>query len=104
MLYRANERSFCPLLQHQKYLTNTGQLAVRFNSGRTQPLRTSLQNAGAITSGGKTRKDKRPETDMNIPAEEATHHSEAFDQLCEGVLEHKVIKRMNGTPAILGRG
>jgi hypothetical protein len=66
-------------------------------------LRTSLQNAGAITSGGKTKKDKRPETDMNIPAEEATHHSEAFDQLCEGVLERKVIKHFNNTPAILGR-
>lgn len=87
----------------KKYLTNTSTLAVRFNAERTQPLRVSLQNAGAITSGGKTRKDKRPETDMNIPAEEATHHSEAFDQLCEGVLERKVIKCANGTPAILGR-
>ena len=86
----------------KKHLTNTGRLAIRFNSERTLPLRTSLQNAGAITSAGKTKKDKRPETDNSTPAEDATHHSEAFDQLCEGVIERKAIKSISGTPAVLG--
>ncbi|MBV9989391.1 MAG: hypothetical protein JO301_17055 [Chitinophagaceae bacterium] len=76
----------------QSWLTNRGLMAVMVNRHRADAVINSINRTGAITSAGKTKKDKKPETDMKIPARNAPHHSEAFDQLLCAVLERKMIK------------
>jgi hypothetical protein len=68
-----------------------GDHALRFNYNRTPDLRKSLQLAGAVSSGGKTKKDKSKEKNLAIPATETTDYSEAFDQLVWGMLELKMV-------------
>lgn len=75
------------------YLINRGPLAVMVNKNRAWPLINSINRCGAITSSGKTRKDKRPETNLKVPAENAPHHTEAWDQTLCAVLERKMIRQ-----------
>lgn len=83
------------------WLDGKGIMPVRVNKYRADPLINSINRTGAITSGGKTKKDKRPETDMKIPAENAPHHTEAWDQLLCAVLEKQLIKPMANRGAIM---
>lgn len=62
------------------------------NSLRSGYLQKSLDQAGAIISGGETKKDKRTERDLNFPAEESTHYTEAFDHILWAVLIDKLIR------------
>ena len=71
------------------------------NKYRADPLINSINRTGAITSSGKTKKNKKSETDMKIPAENAPHHTEAWDQVLCAVLEKKVIKPMGGRGALM---
>lgn len=58
-------------------------LAIMLNKNTTTYLQKSINQAGAVTSysGNRsvTKKDKKTERDLNFPARESTHHSEAWD-------------------------
>lgn len=66
---------------------NEGDMAMRFNEAEAPFLLKSRQQAGAITAGKKTKKDKSKEKNLNYPAEEQTDYSEAADTLIWGVLK-----------------
>lgn len=83
------------------WLTHRGSMQIMVNKYRAEALINSIDRTGAITSGGKTRKDKRSETNLKIPAENAPHHTEAMDQLLCAVLERKMIKLQTNRGAIL---
>ena len=75
----------------KKILSNTADMAVRINRNTCSPLITSLENAGAVISMGKTKKDKSQEKNLSLPAEEQTDYSDAFDQLIWAVLQMQLI-------------
>lgn len=68
-----------------------GEYAIRFNYMRTEFLRTAIQLAGAVSSGGITKKDKSKEKNLSVPATETTDYTEAMDQLLWGLLELKLV-------------
>jgi hypothetical protein len=59
---------------------------IRFFKTRTEPLIRSMELAGVKQGTNGFEKDKAPERNKKIPAEEATHLSEAFDTLIHGAL------------------
>lgn len=59
----------------------------------------SLQQAEAVQSKNGFGKNKKPEQDPNVPADEATHHSEALDTLIWGLLESGLKYANNFSPA-----
>jgi len=75
----------------KKQMANHGDMAIRINEFRCQPLITSMENAAAKMSMGKTKKDKSQEKNLTLPAEEQTDYSDAFDQLVLAVLQMKLI-------------
>jgi hypothetical protein len=81
----------------QKYETimdlmnRTEEDSICINEQRCEYMIKSIQQAGAITSGGKTKKDKSKEKDLSYPAEETTDYSDAFDTLIWGTLHLKVV-------------
>lgn len=68
-----------------------GEHAIRFNYMRTENLRKAIQLAGAVSSGGITKKDKSKEKNLSVPATETTDYTEAMDQLLWGLLELKLV-------------
>lgn len=85
----------------KEWLSNKGSMPIKVNKYRGAPLINSINLCGAITSSGKTRKDKRPETNLKIPAENAPHHTEAFDILLCGVIEKGLIRPQRTTGGML---
>lgn len=59
---------------------------IRFFKTRTEQLIRSMELAGVKQGQNGFEKDKAPERNKKIPAEEATHFSEAFDTLIHGAL------------------
>lgn len=84
-------------------LQTDGAQSVMINRDTTKYLVKSLNGAGTLTgSGGRTQKDKRAEKNLNIPAEEGTDYSDAFDQLIwAGVKLDVLYVEMAGTGAVL---
>lgn len=72
-----------------KLLTEDGNYSRKFRTNRENCNKCilSIQQAGAEAKGKGYGKNKKPEHDPNVPADEATHHSEALDLLVWGVLE-----------------
>jgi hypothetical protein len=75
----------------KRMLVKEGENAVKFNYKRTTHLRKAIQLAGAISSGGKTKKDKSKEKNLSVPATDTTDYTEAFDQLLWAGLELRMI-------------
>jgi hypothetical protein len=68
---------------------------IRINRRRCKYLLISVTNAGAVTSGNETKKDKSGEKDKRLDQRETTHFSDAFDMTNEAVHKQKLI-----TPAV----
>lgn len=68
-------------------MTNDEEDAICINEVRCADMCKSIQQAGAITSSGQTKKDKSKEKDLAFPAEETTDYSDAFDTLLWGTLQ-----------------
>jgi hypothetical protein len=71
-----------PMLR--KWYAHNGDMAVRVNT-RCEKLINSIEQSPAIIVSGKTQKDKATEKDLNFPADESTHGSDALDTLLWGV-------------------
>ncbi len=76
------------------HMANRADFAIRINKGENFNLLKSLQNAAAILSAGKTKKDKRQEKNLSVPVEESTDYSDAFDQLVWAALELQLVKQV----------
>ncbi|MEX6689309.1 hypothetical protein QTN47_17500 [Danxiaibacter flavus] len=76
----------------KKVLAQTGEESVMFNDLRAATLLTAMHQAGAITSGGVTKKDKSKEKNLNYPAEEQTDYTEALDMLLWGHLHFNELR------------
>lgn len=63
---------------------------IMFNDIRAYYLLESMRNAGAITTGGITKKDKSKEKTAKNPVEQ-TDYSDAFDTLAIGVVEMNLV-------------
>jgi hypothetical protein len=74
----------------KNYMARTDEGSLRINQSRCEFLLLSMQQAGAITVNGKTKKDKSKEKKDNYPPEEATDYSEAFDMLLIAWLKKKL--------------
>jgi hypothetical protein len=61
-----------------------------------------MQLAGLIKIGKLHQKDKRPENNRLIPAEDTTHGSDAVDTLIVGINKHKVGYAMQSSSLIMG--
>jgi FtsZ-binding cell division protein ZapB len=83
----------------KKWLINTTEYAVRVNEVTCADLIKSVEQSPAIMERGVTKKDKKTEKDLNFPAEESTHGSDAFDQLLWGLFEFD-IKNFNPMPGV----
>lgn len=87
----------------KKYLSGTAKFRCYFNEQYAAPTIKSMEKATAITSSGKTKKDKRDESNPNIPAETTTHHSEAWDKLAHMAFEFTNQLNFSGSSvAVLG--
>ncbi|MHB8209102.1 hypothetical protein [Mucilaginibacter sp.] len=81
---------------------------VRFNRNNCKQLIIAMQLAGAIQVKDKrsdktvTNKDKRPERNTNVPAQEATHLTDAMDTLYVGRFQHRLGYTMSTTEAYFG--
>ncbi|MEP7319713.1 MAG: hypothetical protein ABI921_13255 [Panacibacter sp.] len=64
-----------------------GDMGVMFNEVEAEFLIKSMQQAGAISVSGMTKKDKSKEKNLKYPAEEQTDYSEAWDQLVWGFMK-----------------
>lgn len=64
----------------RKWCAHSGDMAVRVNT-KCEKLILSIDQSPAKMVNGKTEKDKATEKDLNFPAEESTHASDAFDTL-----------------------
>lgn len=85
----------------KKYFNADGRLRPMINRHRTLWLQKSVNQAGAITVGSETKKDKRSERDLSFPAAESTHFSEAYDHTVEAVCGRK---RIGAETAVSGDG
>lgn len=63
---------------------------VRFNRTNCAQLIVAIQCAGALQGRLGTEKDKRPEKRADVPAEEATHLTDAMDTLYIGRFQHRL--------------
>jgi hypothetical protein len=72
-------------------MVNQADMAIRINQIRCQPLITSIENAAAKSSMGKTHKDKSQEKNLKLPAEEQTDYSDAFDTPIWAILQMKLL-------------
>jgi hypothetical protein len=75
----------------KKFMVNQADMAIRINQIRCQPLITSIENAAAKSSMGKTHKDKSQEKNLKLPAEEQTDYSDAFDTPIWAILQMKLL-------------
>lgn len=75
----------------KEFLNNQGDMGVMINELTCPALIKSIEQSPAIISGYKTKKDKRTEADLNFPAEESTHFSDAFDQVLWATIELNII-------------
>jgi hypothetical protein len=69
----------------REWLAHNGDMAVRVNEATCPVLISSIEQSPAIMVSGETKKDKKTEKDLNFPANESTHGSDAFDTLLWGV-------------------
>jgi hypothetical protein len=69
------------------WLLNNADYAVRLNAVKCDVLIKSIEQSPAKIVSGVTKKDKDTEKDLNFPAEESTHGSDAFDMLLIGLFE-----------------
>jgi hypothetical protein len=79
--------------RYEKFIdafANNADVAIMMNETECEYLIKSIQQAGAMTVGKKTKKDKSKEKNLNYPAEEQTDYSEALDQLLWGTLIMKM--------------
>lgn len=79
----------------KQMMVKEGDNSIRFNYGRTSYLRKAVQLAGAISSSGKTKKDKSKEKNLSVPATDTTDYTEALDQLLWAAVELKMIPQVN---------
>lgn len=63
---------------------------VRYNRNNCAQLIVAMQLAGALEGKEGTQKDKRPEAKLKVPAEEATHFTDAMDTLYVGRFQTKI--------------
>lgn len=63
---------------------------VRFNRNNCAQLIIACQCAGALQGSKGTEKDKRPEKRLDVPAEEATHLTDAMDTLYIGRFQNRL--------------
>lgn len=68
----------------RKWLINAADGAVKVNTVTCPMLISSIEQSPAKIITGKTQKDKQTEKDLNFPAQESTHGSDAFDTLLWG--------------------
>lgn len=78
--------------QFKKLMSNNADMAIRINRITAAPLITSMENAAAVMSMGKTKKDKSQEKNLRLDPIAQTDYSDAFDQLLWAVLELKLVK------------
>jgi hypothetical protein len=71
-------------------LLNQCEYAIRINEIKCDVLIKSIEQSPATIVNGVTKKDKKTEKDLNFPAEESTHGSDAFDQLLWGLFEFNI--------------
>lgn len=69
---------------------------IMFNDIRAHHVLVSIQNAGAITTGGITKKDKSKEKTAKNPIEQ-TDYSDAYDMLTMAVVEMKLVSSYQGS-------
>lgn len=79
-------RMYGHLFSNDGYYNKT----IRFNRENCRYLITSILKAEAEQRKDGFGKDKRPEKDSKVPAEEATHYSDALDMLVFGLLESRL--------------
>jgi hypothetical protein len=72
------------------WLQNNADNAVRINQVKCDVLIKSIEQSPAKMVNGATKKDKDTEKDLNFPAEESTHGSDAFDMLLIGFFEYGI--------------
>lgn len=70
-------------------------LQIMINGERNQYLLNALYKAKTKTSSGKTEKDKDDEKNLNIPAEETTDYTDAFDTLPWATLVMKLVRSVS---------
>lgn len=83
-------------------LSSQGDNAVMINKLKCEYLIKSIEQSPAKITNGVTKKDKRTETDLNYPAEESTHFSDAFDMILWGMYEHCIIGKSNNVYVPIG--
>lgn len=71
----------------KKLFIKRNDMSVLINADTCDQLIKSIEQTPAVTSSGKTQKDKRSEKNMNFPSEDSTHGAEALDQILWGVYE-----------------
>jgi hypothetical protein len=79
------------------WLLNQCDYAVRVNEVKCDVLIKSIEQSPATIINGVTKKDKKTEKDLNFPAEESTHGSDAFDQLLWGLFEFNIKDQSNAS-------
>lgn len=77
--------------EFKKLMSNNADMAIRFNRRTAQPLLKSMENASAVMSMGKTKKDKSQEKNLRLDPIAQTDYSDAFDQLVWAVLKMKLV-------------
>jgi len=78
------------------------KMPVRFNKTNCAQLIIAVQLAGALQGKLGTEKDKRPEKRLDVPAEEATHLTDAMDTLYIGRFQHRLGYAPATTEAFFG--
>lgn len=77
--------------QFKKFFKNSADMAITLNQVNAAPLITSVENASAVISMGKTKKDKSQEKNLSLDPVAQTDYSDAFDQILWAVLQMKLI-------------
>lgn len=88
----------------KSWLLNNTEHAVRINDVKCSVLIKSIEQSPAKIVSGVTKKDKDTEKDLNFPAEESTHGSDAFDTLLIAIFEYNIIANgIGGRAPMLSR-
>jgi hypothetical protein len=84
------------------WLINNGEYAIKLNKNTCYQLILSIEQSPAKLVKGKTAKDKKTETNINFPAEESTHFSDAFDMILWALCMTDVIyNQYTGAPTAM---
>jgi hypothetical protein len=81
----------------KQWLIKQGDYAVMVNKNTCYQMILSIEQSPAKLVGGKTQKDKKTEKNINFPAEESTHFSDAFDMILWAIFMYDIINSQTGT-------